>query len=262
MAGYCSSCGAALTDGAAFCGKCGSPVGAAAAPAAPAVPPPPQAYAPPTQPSGNSPALPWIIVAVIAVAIALAAVFFATRGNDGTANSDVGDSATPAGEAGGAAVMETPVGPVVTKFVASPANIRNVPTAQGPDSRVLSTLRRGTQVSGQMVSGPGNAYWLKLSDGRGYVSAINLSDGPAAVQPVEQARAPVIDGVYCSVAIRSGNLRIRAAPAGRIVGGLPRGARFQMYGDPVYSSGYYWVQIQPADGRFFGGWVASDHIRC
>lgn len=196
---------------------------------------------------------------MLAVAIALAAVYFATR--DG--GEAVGEQ-TSSDAGGPIAPVETVVGPVVTKFVASTANIRNVPTAQGPDSRVLSTLRPGTQVTGQMVTGPGNAYWLKLSDGRGYVSAINLSDGPAVAAPAVQApmRAPMVNGVYCSVAIRSGNLRIRANPAGRIVGGLPRGAQFQMYGEPVFAAGYYWVQVQPSDPRFSAGWVASDHIRC
>lgn len=256
MAGFCSSCGSPLADGASFCGKCGAAVAGSVSASAP--PPVVPVGAAPAQAGGNS-ALPWIIVAVLAVAIALAAVYLATRGGAPTSASEDANGTTDQ-----LVPAETIVGPVVTKFVTSAANIRNVPTAQGPDSRILSTLRRGTQVSGQMVTGPGNAYWLKLSDGRGYVSAINLSDGPAVAAPVAQApmRSPMVEGVYCSVAIRSGNLRIRANPAGRIVGGLPRGSQFQMYGDPVFASGYYWVQVQPADLRFPSGWVASDHIRC
>lgn len=293
MAGFCRSCGSPLVEGAAFCGSCGTPVAAsaepapanspvAATPAASAPPsppptqppappppashvPPPAAYAPP--PPTGSGSTPWIVVAVLAVLVALAAVWFATRttGDEASVPDEAADTAAVAGEQ--QATTETPVGPIVTKYVASTANIRNVPTAQGPDSRVLGSLRAGIQVQGQMVVGPGNAYWLKLSDGRGYVSAVNLSDGPGAVQPLApQAqgdyRTPVRDGVYCQVAIRSGNLRIRSNPAGRIIGGMPRGSRFQMYGDAVFAAGYYWVQIQPADLRHPTGWVASDHISC
>ena len=285
---FCRSCGSQLDDGAAFCGSCGTPVLAAAAAAAPPPPPslakpgpapiPPPAAPPPQQPPYYPPTppqaaanstLPWIIVAILAVAIALAAVYFATRGGgEGdpaaeTAATEAGDSA----EVASVMPAPTPVGPVVTKFVTGPANIRSMPTAQaGTGSAVVSTLRAGTQVQGQMVVGPGNAYWLQLTDGRGFVSAINLSDGPplAAPAPVAQGdyRAPVSNGVFCAVATQTGNLRVRSTPAGRIVGGMPRGARFQMYGQSVFASGYYWVQIQPADVRYPGGWVASEHIRC
>lgn len=216
--------------------------------------------------AGNNAALPWIILSVIAVLVALAAVYVATRGGDdvsaGDIASETGDGAGDTGEM--AVAPETPVGPVVTKFVASTANIRNVPTAQGPDSRVMGTLRPGSQVAGQMVVGPGNAYWLRLSDGRGYVSAINLSDGPPVAAPVAQTgfRKPVIDGVYCAVAVRTGNLRIRSSPGGRIVGAMPRGARFQAYGNSLLAAGYTWIQIQPADFRYPSGWVAVEHIVC
>ncbi len=177
---------------------------------------------------------------------------------DGIA-SETGDGAAEAGSA-----PETPVGPVVTKFVTSTANIRILPTAQGPDSRVMGTLRPGSQVAGQMVVGPGNAYWLRLSDGRGYVSAINLSDGPPVAAPPAQTgfREPVSDGIYCAVAVRSGNLRIRSSPGGRIVGGMPRGARFQAYGNSLLAAGYTWIRIQPADFRYPSGWVAVEHIVC
>ncbi len=288
---FCRSCGSQLDDGAAFCGSCGTPVVAAAAtvppppappslakpppaPSAPtpAAPPPQPPYypPPPSQPAANS-TLPWIIVAILAVAIALAAVYFATRGNgngDGGNPTEEVAATEDDGSAAAAMPVPTPVGPVVTKFVTGPANIRTMPTAQaGTGSAVVSTLRAGTQVQGQMVVGPGNAYWLQLTDGRGFVSAINLSDGPpmaAAAAPVAQGdyRAPVNNGVFCAVATQTGNLRVRSTPAGRIVGGMPRGARFQMYGQSVFASGYYWVQIQPADVRYPGGWVASEHIRC
>ncbi len=201
----------------------------------------------------------------------MAAVFYATRTGSGTAGAEEDAAAGIAGAVEGAATpapAPTPVGPVVTKFVTGAANIRTMPTAQaGTGSSVVGTLRAGTQVQGQMVVGPGNAYWLQLTDGRGFVSAINLSDGPAApAAPATVAqgevRAPVNNGVFCAVATQTGNLRVRATPAGRIVGGMPRGSRFQMYGQSVFASGYYWVQIQPADYRFPSGWVASEHIRC
>lgn len=214
-------------------------------------------------PAASTSTLPWIIVAILAVLVALAAVFIATRGDgDGGGGNGIAEGAA----SDGAPVLaaETPVGPVVTKFVASTANIRNVPTAQGPDSRVVGTLRPGSQVAGQMVLGSGNAYWLRLSDGRGYVSAINLSDGPPVAASAVQSgyRVPVSDGIYCAVAVRSGNLRIRSSPGGRIVGAMPRGARFQAYGNSLIAAGYTWIQIQPADFRYPSGWVAVEHIIC
>ena len=300
---FCRACGAQLDDGAAFCGSCGTAVAVAPAappepapappppppapapslakpdaapippvsPPAPAYAPPPPHYPPAPPPPAATSATPWIIVAILAVGIALAAVFYATRTGSDSEEAEADTSAATAGaaeEAAAATAAPTPVGPVVTKFVSGPANIRTMPTAQaGTGSSVVGTLRAGTQVQGQMVVGPGNAYWLQLTDGRGFVSAINLSDGPAApVVPAPaaqgQVRAPVDNGVYCAVATQTGNLRVRATPAGRIVGGMPRGARFQMYGQAVLASGYYWVQIQPADYRYPGGWVASEHIRC
>lgn len=277
MANFCNSCGTAVATGTIYCGNCGASVAPPPPPqAAPYAPPPHPAYAPPPPqpapyaappyyappaPSGNN--LPWIIAGGIVLLLAVAVAYlFLTRGQSG-------DGAAGAGVGGVAAVgtpAETPaVGAEVLKYVSSNANIRNIATAAGTGSQVVGTLRRGQQVRGTMHQGlSGDSYWFKLADGRGYVSAVNLSDGPPGPETLATAavRAPLANGTYCSVVTSSGNLRIRATPGGGILGGMPRGSRFQAFDQQVDRAGYTWVHIQPIDGRYPVGWVLSSYISC
>lgn len=59
--------------------------------------------------------------------------------------------------------------------VVSEANVRDRPTAQG--SNIVGKLMPGEVVDGIVQNGevPGN-FWLRLSNGNGYVSLVNLSD--------------------------------------------------------------------------------------
>lgn len=300
MAGFCTGCGTALQDNVAFCGVCGKAApGAAPTPTQPYVapqaapPPPPPAppppapppqpvaqphYAPPPppvppqpqyQPAYAAPTPPppptrsgpnFILIGLIGVAVLLVlaiAYLLLSRNSGGEA-----EVAASTSQAAVSAAAEGPAqGPEVTKFVTSTTNIRSMATAQDANSRVVGSLQRGTQVRGVMHEGlAGNSSWLKLSDGRGYVTAVNLSDGPPAEQPV--ARAAIANGRWCNVATYEGNLRIRTAPAGRIIGGLPRGSRFQAFNEQYDRTGVLWLQIQPVETRYPVGWVSADHVSC
>jgi len=211
-------------------------------------------------PTGNN--LPLIIGGAIAFVLALAVVYlFITRDKP-----DATTAADPTAAPAAAASAETPaVGGEVLKYVTRQTNIRNIPTAQGPDSRVVGTLARGQQVRGTMHRGLSEtANWFKLADGRGYVTEINLSDGPPGpeVAATASVRAPLPNGTYCSVVTSSGNLRIRNSPGGAVIGAMPRGSRFQAFDQQYDRAGYTWVHIQPIDGRYPIGWVLSSYISC
>lgn len=211
-------------------------------------------------PARNS-SLPWIIAgAVVLLLGALVAYLFLTRDQSAAPTEPTTAAASAPAPAEPAAV-----GAEVVKYVTSQTNIRNVATAQGPDSRVVGTLSRGQQVRGTMHQGlSGSTYWFKLADGRGWVSAINLSDGPPGPETVATAavRAPLANGNWCTVVTSSGNLRIRNGPSGAVVGAMPRGARFQAFDQQYDRAGYTWVHIQPVDSRYPIGWVLSSYISC
>jgi hypothetical protein len=262
MAKFCNSCGGAIAANAQFCGGCGAPQ---AAPP-PAAAPQPSPYAPPVQYPGAGVApstatnLPWIIAGAVVLLLGVAVAFlFMTRDQSDT------DAAATASPAGVAASETEAVGGEVLKYVTSQTNIRNIATAQGPDSRVVGSLTRGQQVRGTMHRGlSGDSYWFKLTDGRGYVSAINLSDGPPGPETANTAsvRPPLPNGTYCSVITNSGNLRIRNGPSGAVIGAMPRGSRFQAFDQQLDRAGYMWVHIQPIDARYPIGWVLSSYISC
>lgn len=156
------------------------------------------------------------------------------------------------------------VGGEVVKYVTATMNIRNVATAEGPDSRVMGSVQRGQQVRGVMVQGlSGDSFWFRLSDGRGYVSAINLSDGPPAAEapPPVVVRAPVAYGSYCTVATSQSSLRIRRSAGGAIIGGLPRGTQVQAF-DQVASGRETWVYVVPQRAGYASGWVAVRFLSC
>lgn len=293
---FCTNCGASTADGVdsapAEAAAAPTPAPAAPVPAAVPVPAPfapqqpayqqPYQQAYPQPPRSNTGLIAALVGALVLIA-ALGTYLIMSRGNGETAAGGDNAAAGTTNVVGGAPVATgTPgaapaqpyngptegpaVGPEVVKYVTSDANIRSIATAQGNGSRVTGTLKRGVQVRGVMHQGlSGSHYWLKLSDGRGYVSAINLGDGPpAAAAPVasNQGRAPVANATYCTVVTRTGNLRIRSGPNGRIIGGMPPGARFQAYGGDYDAAGTFWVQVQPVEQRYPVGWVSADHVAC
>ncbi len=199
-----------------------------------------------------------VFLLLVVCVVVLVAYLVSTRNQSGTRS----DEASGAMSAGTMLRAPDAVGIEVLKYVTSQANIRNIATAQGPDSRVVGTLRRGEQVRGMMRRGlSGDSYWFQLADGRGFVSAVNLSDGPPGPETAN-VRPPIPNATYCSVATKSGNLRIRSAPGGAVVGAMPQGSRFQAFDEQYDRAGYIWVHIQPTDPRYPVGWVLSDYIFC
>ncbi len=275
MSNFCRSCGTQLAEDAKFCASCGATVGAAPTPPPFAPPPAAPQYAPPPPPyypQQQKPNVwPWIAAALALLIVVAIAVYFATRepAADATATASAvpaivppaGSAVTP--PAAGAVVQSSvPVGPRVTLYVVSDANVRNMPTAQG-NSAVLATLRRGTQVSGNMQIGAnGKARWFKLADNTGYISAVNLGETLTAAPVVAAAPASVPGAIYCTVVDRTGSsLRVRSTPNGRVTGGMPHGTRLRVLGEQMDSAGVNWVQVDP-DGSYPTGWVSGAHISC
>lgn len=272
---FCRQCGRENADDVRFCPQCGADQTAPAV--APAPVPQPQPAAPVAAalavPKRSNAGLIVAISALIFVLLALAAYLVAInmkKPGELAVSSAVTNTTGPAGAAPtgttpapGAPTSGPIAGGEVLKYVTAAANIRNIATAQG--GTVVGTLRRGEQVKGTMYQGlvPGT-YWFKLSDGRGYVSVVNLGDtdpGPAP-PPVATNRTPVAGATFCSVSVSSGNLRIRNAPNGRIIGGMPAGARFQAYNGQHESDGSLWLMIQPVETRYPTGWVSGDYVLC
>ncbi len=158
-----------------------------------------------------------------------------------------------------------PVGQSVIKYAGSAANIRDIATAEAP-SRIVGSLKRGASVQGQMHVGlSGSTYWFKLADGRGFVSAVNLVDAPppAVVAAPAPPRPPVASGPLCSVIDRTGsNLRIRNAPNGGVIGGMPNGIQLRWLGEASDGNGALWYRVDPVQSGYPTGWVYADHVAC
>lgn len=269
MANFCRNCGAQLAADAKFCASCGATVEASAAPTPPPVAPQYAPPPPPYYPQQQKPNIwPWVAAALALLVVVLVAVYFARKGpEDATAQNGASAITPPAGSAvtppaTGAAPVAAQVGPRVTLYVVSDANVRNQPTAQG-NSAVLATLKRGTQVTGNMQIGAnGKARWFKLADNSGYISAVNLNETLTSAPAVAAAPASVPGAIYCTVIDRTGsNLRVRATPNGRVTGGMPHGTRLRVLGEQIDEAGVNWVNVDP-DGNYPTGWVSGQFISC
>ena len=75
-----------------------------------------------------------------------------------------------------------------TYYIVADANLRNRSTV---DSANNGKLSRGSMLAGSMVIGEdGKSSWLKLANGQGYVSAVNLSaSAPPQLTTIFGARA-------------------------------------------------------------------------
>ena len=63
-------------------------------------------------------------------------------------------------------------------YAATTARLRDQPTVSG--SNVIDKLGRGEEANGAVVAGTAEGeYWLKLSDGSGFVNLVNLAASPA-----------------------------------------------------------------------------------
>jgi hypothetical protein len=74
-----------------------------------------------------------------------------------------------------APVQSAPAVQTVSLYAVTKANIRDKPTTTG--STIVGTLPRGSIAEGSLILGEnGSDNWLKLSDGSGFISAVNLSE--------------------------------------------------------------------------------------
>jgi Bacterial SH3 domain/zinc-ribbon domain len=166
------------------------------------------------------------------------------------------------------AASGAPVGQAVVKYANAKANIRDIATADAP-SRVVASLQRGASVQGVMHVGiNGSSYWLKLTDGRGFVSAVNLVDAPPPAQVAQAAPsvAPATksSGPTCTVMDRTGSsLRIRNAPNGnKVLGGLPNRMQVRFINEDTDVNGNLWYLVDPVANGYATGWVFAEHVEC
>ncbi len=264
--GYCTNCGAQMVGDGGFCSRCGNqaPTAVPASQSSRNVsdlyvdPPPPMSphtvYAPrPAAPRANAHGLLLGIAGGVVLLLSLIVGYlFLTRTTSEVEVPTPEKALTKAGE---------PVSDEVVKYVTSGVNIRSRATAVGA-SEVTGRLDRGSAVRGIMRRGlSGDSWWLELSDGRGYVSAVNLSDAPPVAAPPVQ-RALIVGAETCSVATKSGNLRVRTTPNGRIIGGMPLGSRVQVVERSQDLYGQVWVRVRPVDPRYPVGWAAAEFLAC
>lgn len=188
MTKFCTACGAVLVEGRGFCGACGAaviapPVVGATATAPNPAPiaevsfihtPPPAApvYTPPepvsypdelTVPKNSN---RWLIGGGLALIAVLAGLYFFLFRYHNMAN----EGGTPT-----ATATPKPVMADKQLYTVTQANIRDKATATG--SNVVGKIPRGTPVTGKLALGEdGVSDWLELSDGTGFVGAVNLSE--------------------------------------------------------------------------------------
>jgi hypothetical protein len=123
------------------------------------------------QPTGIDPQVR--LIAIIGGAILLLGLlaYLAFGRGDNRAELAVADNDATSAAADAAANI---TGQETAMWVVADANIRDRATAQG--SQLLGKSPRGTQLMGVMMIGEdGKSPWFRLSDGRGFVGAVNLS---------------------------------------------------------------------------------------
>ena len=193
MITFCKACDSPLASNAQFCGKCGAPVADMPEPTAdhpmiseepvalpiagPAESPasvtetlsndsePAPTFAPDESETGGR---NWLFIGGAAAALLIiGALYYFLFVAD-----DLGSSEEePVAES-----SEALVGTEQRLFTMTEANIRDKPTTKG--SAILGKLPRGSAISGRLVNGSDDptGTWLELSDGKGYVSMVNLMD--------------------------------------------------------------------------------------
>lgn len=199
MITFCKTCDNPLQGNAAFCSKCGAPVADMPAPvgdhptaaeepialpiAGPAEspsydeaiaathisPPPASAPSPLPEDSAAEGGLNWLLIGgALGTLLVIGLLYFFLFVADDVGSSSSGDPV--------AAASEEITGEEQKLFTMTEANIRDKPTTTG--SAILGKLPRGSAVSGKMVAGVNDpsGRWLQLSDGKGFVSAVNLMD--------------------------------------------------------------------------------------
>lgn len=138
---------------------------------------------------------PWLAGAAFLVAAGVFAYGYMQDGRGLTPISDTG----PGTEGTSIAAPATIINPRVALFVAADANVRDKPTTAG--SNVVSKLKRGSEVKGDVVAGAKGDQWLKLEGQEAYISMINLTkDAPVALVSTSSSDATI--KMQCPVLVR------------------------------------------------------------
>jgi hypothetical protein len=185
---FCIQCGAALNQGARFCGSCGAPVpdslavaepnDVAPVPAPPTAPPPyvaepepiaaapePDYFEPPVEPS-ESKRPNWMLIGGVGSILLLLLLYYVIFLRD-----DIGRIEPPVTteKVAEKAAVET------SYFAVADANIRDKATTVG--TTIKGKLLRGTSALGSIITGEdGTTSWLKLAGDKGFIAMSNLSE--------------------------------------------------------------------------------------
>ena len=189
MLRYCVMCKELMPEEAVFCPKCS----AAPAPQTSAAPTVPNTYAPTSAPqlaesfaSGTqdvelrrsvfSGRTMWLGIGAVLLAIVIAYYVIFIRDDVSDAGGKPTYNAAPAAK---------PEVKAATYYALVKANIRDKPSAA--DSNIVGSVPRGEQALGNMKAAEGeDNNWLELADGRGFISAVNLSESapPQIITPL------------------------------------------------------------------------------
>lgn len=129
---------------------------------------------------------PWLAGAGFLVAAFVGVYGYMQDGRDLTPISDTNSKSDGAETAAPATVIN----PQVTLYAAADANVRDKPTVAG--TKVVSKVKRGAEVKGDVVAGAKGDQWLKLEGQEAYISLINLvKDAPAILASTSASDAVV-----------------------------------------------------------------------
>ncbi len=182
---------------------------------------------------------PWFIAALLVVIVAGCSGAWYVRNQPATLPC-VGSDASSRPECAQAAEAAV-TGESQEMFLVADANIRDQATAIA--SNVITKLLRGAKVSGVMQFGAdGESRWLKLSDGRGFVGATNLSSST----PPELSR--VFDNMAWNVEGAT-ELLVRPEAGSQIVASLASGEGTTLAG--VTTNGYAEAKLKQGGVGYF-----------
>jgi len=170
MQKFCLQCASQLKPDARFCTGCGASVDAVSPASGDVVREDGEVSAGDRDDGDYRPRRPRIVKIAVVVALIAALAVGGYFGWSAWSSRHNPDSALVAGAV---PAIESP-GLQREMYAIADANVRDKPTGTG--SKAVSKLMRGTKISGVMVVGADNeTSWFKLTDGSGFVWAVNLS---------------------------------------------------------------------------------------
>jgi hypothetical protein len=155
---FCTACGASLAAEIRYCGNCGAAVSSLDSEASAVL-----EFSEDAQAGGRN----WLIWLGLGGILILGLLYYFIFINDDRSS----DGGTPTA---GPPQTQITAPKTAELFALTIANIRDKPTMEG--SEIIAKLKRGDAVSGHLVAGAAvDEKWLELTDGRGFVSLVNLA---------------------------------------------------------------------------------------